>query len=474
MRAALPRAVQYVMLLPDGTRAKLAAWARNQQADGMLAEQIDQQRPDEPSGRVMADSTSMFVLYVLELLRWDGDSATAQRYYPTVKRAAQWQMNASAVHGVPRKLQTSYDILDFPKYELSAYASAFHLLAMAAAAELADFAGDAPFAAECRAALATAQRAFDALQYNAAGGYYWASSSNCTAAGGCAASEGLFADSFYAQVLAYSALGPVAGQLLADATRLDAHLAAEAKANCVHTDLAGGAEGALRAGCPNGLVVMTARPVGPTDLQVWQMATYDHATLAIRRSDGGMRAGRTAPAVIDALELARGAATAPTERLRDQWNIAGLHFNDGHPATTSHCAPRAAVRSPPSLSLTLTLTLALAPAIADGAAARSATDGMHMVLWHLPLALSGQLADLTRAPNRSLTFEPKLACPFTLPVLLPRALGALECAADRTVTLRFTRTRPGLVVDHLAVAGVAYPKLPVALDAGAPPLVWRA
>ena len=73
----------------------------------MLAEQIHKSNPDQPEGRVMADSTSMFIMYVLELLRWDGDAQTLQLYYPTVKRAAEWQMNVSATFGVPLKLETT-------------------------------------------------------------------------------------------------------------------------------------------------------------------------------------------------------------------------------------------------------------------------------------------------------------------------------------------------------------------------------
>jgi len=71
----------------------------------------------------MSDSTSMFILYVLELLRWNGDTETLRLYYPTVRRAALWQMNVSSEFGVPLKLETTYDILQFPKYQLSTYAS---------------------------------------------------------------------------------------------------------------------------------------------------------------------------------------------------------------------------------------------------------------------------------------------------------------------------------------------------------------
>lgn len=72
----------------------------------------------------MSDSSSMFILYVLELLRWSGDTETLKLYYPTVRRIAMWQMNKSAEFGVPLQLETTYDILGFPKkYQLSTYAT---------------------------------------------------------------------------------------------------------------------------------------------------------------------------------------------------------------------------------------------------------------------------------------------------------------------------------------------------------------
>ena len=42
-----------------------------------------------------------------------------------------------------------------------------------------------------------------------------------------------------------------------------------------------------------------------------------------------------------------------------------------------------------------------------------------MVSWHIVLAMSGQLADLSLPTNRSLTFEPRLPAPFSLPLMLP-------------------------------------------------------
>ena len=79
----------------------ITGWAPNQGSDGMLAEQFKETTPDSPEGRVMSDVSSMFLLEVLELLRWANDTTTLEIYYPTVKRAAQWAMDTTAVLGKP-------------------------------------------------------------------------------------------------------------------------------------------------------------------------------------------------------------------------------------------------------------------------------------------------------------------------------------------------------------------------------------
>ena len=63
-------------------------------------------------------------------------------------------------------LQTTYDILGFPAYQISAYVSVFHIATMAAGAELAAAMQDASTAAACQAAEAAARSAFEVLQWN--------------------------------------------------------------------------------------------------------------------------------------------------------------------------------------------------------------------------------------------------------------------------------------------------------------------
>ena len=193
------RHMPYITLWPHAERSKLAAWAVNQAPrgwaeEGMLAEQIHQNTPDTPdgwtandtgSGRHMGDSSSAFVLEVLELYRWANDTTTLELYWQTVKQVVHWQLKQSEVYGVPFKLETSYDILGFPAYELAAYNSVFHIATLAAAAELGDAMGEPDFAARCRSSQSTATKAFDTLQWNSTKRAYDAGSDGCTAGVGC-------------------------------------------------------------------------------------------------------------------------------------------------------------------------------------------------------------------------------------------------------------------------------------------------
>jgi hypothetical protein len=77
--------------------------------------------------------------------------------------------------------------------------------------------------------------------------------------------------------------------------------------------------------------------------------------------------------------------------LNDQWNIHGLMSSGGYGQ--------------------------------DGLPWASSHHNSHLVIWHIPLAISGQQYS---APDRSLTFWPKLEIPFELPFFVPTASGLIE------------------------------------------------
>jgi hypothetical protein len=488
------RHIPYLMFWPNTTRNKLAAWAGNQQPNGMLAEQIHGADPDKPEGREMADSSSMFICYVLELLRWSGDRQTLGLYWPTVKRAAEWQMNVSSRFGVPLKLQTTYDILGFTQYELNAYGTVFHILAMAAAANLAAVVGDSASATRYSEAATRATTSLDTLQWvearkwnmsagvfcparpgyddgptslgpgfntsqckaactggctsmvlstdghgrcylctsdvvaNTAGfnlytndgtveGSWAAASDSCTDRDNCTRQHGMFGDALYAQVLAYTA---GLGTIVSSKEKLTSHLAAELASNCAH------AEGErLVSGCDKaGIVILTGRPkVGSYDWQIWEGAAPNHATLALR----------TGESPTTALANFKKSTTSWIERVNDQWNTAGIKDSDGYPTVTSHY-------------------------------------GFHMVSWHVPLAMSGQLADLTSPTNRSLTFAPRLQPPFSLPIMLPGVLGTVGSSVAGKYTVCLTVGE--IELDLLSVDGNKAPGSPVRLVANKECVDW--
>ena len=96
--------------------------------------------------------------------------------------------------------------------------------------------------------------------------------------------------------------------------------------------------------------------------------------------------------------------------------------------------------------------------------------GYHMVSWHIPLALSGQQADLSSSSNRTLIFAPKLTAPYTLPILLPGVLGSLSSEAVGHYSIILTVG--SLTLDALSVDGIRAPGSTINLAVGNPPVVW--
>lgn len=139
---------------------------------------------------------------------------------------------------------------------------------------------------------------------------------------------------------------------------------------------------------------------------------------------------------LDVLTFAKGSGTSYSQRLNDQWNIAGIKSNDGYPSCSSHY-------------------------------------GMHLTAWHLVFALSGQTADFSDAANTSLSFSPRYNCSrpggYSLPVILPRAVGTLRCEMGEIELHLYVGT---VVVHRLEVGDAVYPTSPVTL-APEHPLIWH-
>ncbi|KAK6180933.1 hypothetical protein SNE40_008897 [Patella caerulea] len=399
------RHIPYIMFFPGSIRNKMVAWAKSQLSDGMIPEQLQSNCftkhfgniIDVPSGRIMSDVSSMFIVYLLELYRWENDTALLTELWPYAKRAAEWHILVSKRYGLPYRLQNTYDVIGLDAYDICTYNSAFHLLGMRAAEELAKVMGDTEFASITREAFTVGQIALDQYLWNDTMGYYNSYKrdlSNLTEPNPGA----LMTDCFYAQVLAHSAgLGD-----LVDSQKLATHLKSELILN----------------DSPYGMLVQTGRypyPGPPQDNAVWMMGNPNWASTQLRL---GLNPN-------EALNVAKKSLDRYRTVLNDLWNVAGVsgglgYGADGQPYITSHY-------------------------------------GYYMSSWHILLALSGQQADL---PKGTLTFNPKNENPFNYPVLLPGVLGTITSKPSLdgfTITYTLSLLFGELKLQQLGVRDSYYP-----------------
>ena len=83
----------------------------------------------------------------------------------------------------------------------------------------------------------------------------------------------------------------------------------------------------------------------------------------------------------------------------------------------------------------------------------------HMVLWHIPFAISGQSFS---APEATLSFEPKLSCPYNVPFYTSFATGTLQCTFvqkrnQTKMKFQIMSTSGEMFLQQLAVSGFRYP-----------------
>jgi non-lysosomal glucosylceramidase len=324
----------------------------------------------------------MYVVYLLELYKWANDTELVTELWPIAKRATQWHLDVSKAAGVPERQCNTYDILGPENHQQVSYNSAFHLLAMRAAEELArsPLINDLAFADECATAFTRGQQVLDANHFmdrgRGQGHYSFALEDNTS----------LMVDTFYPQVLSYTlGLGP-----LVDEARLQAHLDTELEWN----------------DSPYGLIVKTTGQGTEAGGDVWQMGSPNWASLNIHLG---------AYSVDGALEQPAKSLRNWRDGLKDLWNVAGIaDKGTGLPSITSHY-------------------------------------GYYMSAWHLPLAISGQQADL---PGGSLSFSPKVASPYALPLFLPGVVGLIRSAHDLNFELELFSG--SLVLSSLEVKGCKY------------------
>eukprot|EP01119_Soliformovum_irregulare_P015281 TRINITY_DN4283_c0_g1_i3.p1 TRINITY_DN4283_c0_g1~~TRINITY_DN4283_c0_g1_i3.p1 ORF type:complete len:999 (+),score=216.10 TRINITY_DN4283_c0_g1_i3:447-2999(+) len=412
----LQRELPYALFFHDLEMNKMHAWAKGQLPNGMIQEGLgvntcteETNTPfDTPGGRVMADVTTGFIIEAYQLWKWTNDVEFIRSIWKNIVHGVQWQISVSAQAGIPTYMVCTYDIINFYQYKLASFNGFMHLTAMMACQALARDMNDDDLLDKCTVALERGRQTMNSQLWT--GSYYRAFSGE----------NAVMGDTMYAQVWANTlGLGDTVNQ-----SRQISHLKAEVD----HNDT------------PWGLRVVTGRTGEPSlldpspldncgalygpsiDNSIWMGGSQDWSALMLAL-------GQNVP---HALSQSEKALNHWRSNLKDIWNTHGIvagagYFFDGMPWVTAHY-------------------------------------GFHMVLWHIPFALSGQ--DYS-AVNRSLTFDPKLSDSFHVPVLIPNILAMLTYNNNSGVyTLKIAKAAMALHLNHLRVGEHSYPSLPVSLQPG--------
>jgi hypothetical protein len=340
----------------------------------------------------MGDVTTIFILETLELYRWTNDWKFLQDMYPHVLAGIKWQLKVSSDLGLPEHLECTYDIPNMSQYPTTTFNSFLHLAALRACMELALVMNDTVTFNQCYEPFFIAVKKIDQL--------LWYNDSMDTgyflAYAGGGGEKAIFTDALYGQVLAFTyGLGP-----LYNISIMQKHLDSEARL----------------ADTPYGLRMLTGREplTNPQDTSIWMGGSQDWSVLKLWLNTDSD----------SALTQSKKGLNHVRQTLNDQWNTHGLYGADeygigGKPWVTSHY-------------------------------------GFHMVLWHLPFAMSGQYTDLSKGV---LLFSPRLPSPFNLPVLIPNVFGSINSMPLSNGQSSYTLTLSigNLSLKTLAINNVEYP-----------------
>jgi uncharacterized protein (DUF608 family) len=154
--------IPYATFWPDVAQNTLVTgWAGQQLPNGMIQETLGSMSSPfyrltgfmdiSAGGRVMADTTTVFILYAHAAFLSAGDLDFLNTIYPNLVHAAQWQINTTknGINGsFPSYLQNTYDYLGLNEYPAQAYTGFLHLAAMRSMRALATVMGDSATARE--------------------------------------------------------------------------------------------------------------------------------------------------------------------------------------------------------------------------------------------------------------------------------------------------------------------------------------
>jgi len=399
---------------------------------------------DRCGGRTMGDTTTIWLLELLEIYQSTGNITRLTEVWPAAVKGIHWQIQVSQAYGIPAHLVCTYDILAMERYNSTTFNGVLHIAAMAAGKVLATVMKDSLTYAAAEASRVTAVAAMTGpLMWNSTLGFFRAYT------GG----DAIMSDCLYGQQVA---LAHGLGWLL-PTNMIAQHLAAEAhfNSNAFGLTVVKGRKGPLqpspvaeeeeevevegedaiarrkrnRASEVRSLMQNLRERGDGQDDAVWMGSGPTWSCLALALGSEGPAGGN----ITAALEPSRWILSNYRDRLRMMWDLTGLSTTEdwgsddsnGQPFCTSHY-------------------------------------GFMLTDYYLIYALSGQQ---TNIPAGKLTFAPLYAPPYTLPWAFMGTEGSLavSSAGVRTLTVAFGSLV--LPAGGLIVSGTPYPNA-VSLGAG--------
>jgi uncharacterized protein (DUF608 family) len=320
-------------------------------------------RVDDPTGRMMGDTCTDFILSVYQEYLWSADREYLTEMWPSVRKAIRWQVDRCGDLGLPSRLCNTYDWWEFEKKDLVSYNSFLHLAAMRASEKLATAVSDAALAQECARNFQAARHALHEKLWTGRFFRAWWMADGSHP-------EALHADTLYGQLWAFLlGLG-----WLTDPEKIRSHLAEEKSRN-------GGSRGLVvmrGAGRDEEFLSVPRRGAERArDDLIWEAGSIDWCSVSLF----------TGADVGGSLSMAETVIRKYSEILRDQWDYRDVSTSwDGEPWCNSHY-------------------------------------GRQLILWAIPFALSGQQLDV---PQGKMSFAPRAPAPARLPFATPRAIGFLN------------------------------------------------
>ncbi len=395
------QSLPYMWFFPTLRKQILLRFASVQNPDGSIPEELESGGVawvgpfEEPSGREMGDSATVFVLGVFQYYLWTGDQLFLESMWPHVRSAALWEISRSKTYGLPEYLQNTYDLFHFNRKTLVSYNAILYLASMLAAEKMAKIEDHPEDLRTFDSAFEEGQSSLNQRLWT--GRYFRAWWSEDTAA-----PNALLADTLYGQLWASVLhLG-----LVTDKSQLLSHLRSEVALN----------------GTPFGLQAMSGanshdsnanrhvqawnpNEPKPNDRLIWPAGTLDWGSLNIYL--GGN--------VNESMAEVNKAISNQRINLKDQWNYTDINnYWNGGSWGNSHYTRQ-------------------------------------LILWALPLALSGQQWD---AVSERLTFNPAEPVPQRLPFFVPQATGVVELIAPGKWRIKVTSGR--LAVHEVQIANARW------------------